>query len=111
MRVFANADALAEALAEAVAAALAARLARSETAALAVSGGQTPVRFFKALSAKALDWPRVIVTLVDERWVSETSPRSNAALVRENLLQGRAAAARFVPLLNAAATPQEGIGA
>jgi 6-phosphogluconolactonase len=111
MREFATADALAEALAEAVAAVLRARLARSATAALAVSGGQTPVRFFKALSAKVLDWPRVRVTLVDERWVAETSPRSNAALVRENLLQGRAAAARFVPLVNAGATPQAGIGA
>jgi 6-phosphogluconolactonase len=111
MQVFASADALAEALAEAVAVALRARLTRSPTAALAVSGGQTPVRFFKALSAKALDWPRVIVTLVDERWVSEASQRSNAALVRENLLQGPAAAARFVPLVNAAATPQAGIGA
>ena len=78
MRVFATADALAEALAEAVAAALAARLARSETAALAVSGGQTPVRFFKTLSAKELDWSRVTVTLVDERWVA----RDLAALQR-----------------------------
>src|SRR5271168_2587968 len=110
MQVFATADALAEALAEAVAAALRTRLARRETAALAVSGGQTPVRFFNALSAKVLDWPRVIVTLVDERWVEEASPRSNAALVRENLLHGPVAAAQFVPLVNAAATPQAGAG-
>jgi 6-phosphogluconolactonase len=38
------------------------------------------------------------VTLVDERWVDETSDRSNARLVKENLLQGPASAAAFVPL-------------
>jgi 6-phosphogluconolactonase/glucosamine-6-phosphate isomerase/deaminase len=37
------------------------------------------------------DWQRVTVTLVDERQVPETSPRSNARLVREALLRNRAA--------------------
>jgi 6-phosphogluconolactonase len=111
MREFSTSEALAEALAEAVAAALTARLARDASAALAVSGGQTPVRFFKALSTKTLDWQRVTVTLVDERWVDAASPRSNAGLVREHLLQGPAAKAVFVPLVNDAATPQAGVGA
>ena len=43
-------------------------------------------------------WDKVIVTLVDERWVDETSDRSNARLVKASLLQGRAALAEFVPL-------------
>ena len=34
-----------------------------------------------------------------------SSPRSNAGLVQENLLRGRAAAATFLPLVNSAATP------
>lgn len=104
-REFASPEILAAALAEAVASAITARLAREGTATLAVSGGTTPVRFFHALSGMALNWAQVTVTLVDERWVDETSPRSNAALVRAHLLQGRAAAARFVPLYNGAATP------
>jgi len=107
MRSFATSAELAEALADAVAAALAARLLTGP-AALAVSGGQTPVRFFDALAQKKLDWARVTVTLVDDRWVPESSPRSNAALVRAHLLQGPAAAARFVPLVNDAATPEAG---
>ena len=40
----------------------------------------------------------MIVTLIDERLVPPTSPRSNARLVADKLLQGPAAAARFVPL-------------
>ncbi len=106
---FPSPAALAEALADAVAAALAARLARAGAAALAVSGGTTPVRFFQALSTRELDWRRVSITLVDDRWVPESSPRSNAALVRRHLLQGAAAAAAFVPLVNSAATPEAGL--
>ncbi|NNM57849.1 6-phosphogluconolactonase, partial [Acidocella sp.] len=109
IQAFSSPAALAEALADAVAAALAARLAREDAAALAVSGGTTPVRFFQALSAKSIDWPRVSVTLVDERWVPESSARSNAALVKNHLLQGAAAQAAFVPLVNGAATPEAGL--
>lgn len=108
IREFSTAEELAEALAREVAAALAARLAREGAAALAVSGGSTPLRFFRALSAQALDWDKITVTLVDDRWVGEDSPRSNAALVRAHLLQGPAAAARFVPLVNDAPTPEAG---
>ena len=97
---------LAAALANYIAAALAARTARDGQAALAVSGGQTPVHFFQALAQKPLEWRNITVTLVDDRWVPESSPRSNAALVRGNLLRGPAAAARFLPLVNAAATPE-----
>ncbi len=108
MRAFSSPEALAETLAESVAAALRGRIAREGFAALAVSGGTTPMRFFEALSRQELDWAKVTVTLVDERWVDEASPRSNAALVRAHLLQNQAAAARFLPLYSGAATPEEG---
>lgn len=111
-REFPDAAALAEALADHVAAALAHRIANGTRAALAVSGGRTPQRFFAALSAKAIDWHAVDVTLVDERWVGEDSDRSNARLVREHLLHGPAAAARFVPLYSdAEPTPEMARGA
>jgi 6-phosphogluconolactonase len=77
---------------------LAAAIAARGTALLAVSGGTTPKRLFQTLSHADLGWNKVVVTLVDERFVPATSPRSNAALVAENLLQDKAAAARFVPL-------------
>ena len=100
---------LAGALADAVAAKLEAGLAARGVAVLAVSGGRTPGRFFAALSAKPLDWGKVIVTLVDERWVPVDHARSNEALVRAGLLQGPAAAARLVGLVSEAASPEEGL--
>ena len=108
MQVFPDREVLAKALARDVAAALSARLAVQVEAMLAVSGGSTPGLFFAELSKAGLDWSRVIVTLVDDRWVPEASPRSNAALVRRHLLINNAAAARFIPLYNGAASPQAG---
>ena len=105
-REFRDKDQLAEALAEAVAANLKAGVAARGAASLAVSGGSTPARFFRALSARAdVPWDKVAVTLVDERWVDETSDRSNARLVKANLLTGRAAAAIFVPLYQGGTEP------
>jgi 6-phosphogluconolactonase len=71
--------------------------ARGE-AALAVSGGKSPIPVFHALRAASLDWSKVTITLADDRQVDENSPLSNAALVRRELLQQAASAAHFVPL-------------
>ena len=73
---------------------------------LVVSGGSTPMPFFKALSGMALDWSHVCVTLADERWLPADHADSNERLVREGLLQGAAAQARFLPLFNGAASPE-----
>ncbi|HEY5971065.1 MAG TPA: 6-phosphogluconolactonase [Pseudoxanthomonas sp.] len=99
---------LAESLAQAVADDLRAALATRDTASLALSGGNTPKRFMQALSRQSLAWENVVVTLVDERWVPESHERSNARLLRENLLQG-AAAARFLPLHRDAAEPEDAL--
>ncbi|MEQ1901959.1 MAG: 6-phosphogluconolactonase [Devosia sp.] len=105
-RDFRDKQALADTLADTVAADLAAAVKARGTATLAVSGGSTPARFFAALSCRDIvPWDRVTVTLVDERWVDETSERSNARLVKVNLLTGPAQRARFVPLYRGGATP------
>lgn len=96
--VFAAPVELAEALADRIADALSEALRKRGQATLAVSGGRTPVGLFRALSRKRLDWPKVIVTLVDERFVPPDDERSNARLVRENLRTGEAARLTFVPL-------------
>jgi 6-phosphogluconolactonase len=107
-RDFRDKEQLAAVLAEAVAANLKAGVKARGAASLAVSGGSTPARFFKALSAREdVPWDKITVTLVDERWVDESSDRSNGRLVKANLLQGRAAAARFVPLYQGGAEPDE----
>ncbi len=107
MKTFATGAALAEGLADAVAAALSAAIARQGEATLAVSGGSTPKAFFEALSTRHLDWPKVKVTLVDERFVPEDNPRSNHLLVKTHLLKNAAATAQFVPLYRPEASIEE----
>ena len=75
---------------------------------LAVSGGKTPAALFDWLSQQPLDWSKVIITLADDRWLPPDHADSNTRLLRQHLLQG-AAAARFVPLVNAAPTPEKGL--
>jgi 6-phosphogluconolactonase len=108
---FPNSEALAEKLADHVARALTARLEADGAAALAVAGGTTPIRFFEILSALDLDWSKVTITLVDDRWVPDTSPRSNARLVRTHLLQRNAAAADFLPLVSPDDAPEDAVDA
>lgn len=100
---------LAAQLAEATCEALRQDLVQQKRALLVLSGGSTPVPYFEALAKQELPWERVDVTLADERWVSETDAASNARLVRRHLLQGRAAAASFVPLTTADETPEQGV--
>lgn len=99
-RIFEAREALAATLARDVAEELERAIEAKGRATLAVSGGTTPKLFFEKLSEIDIPWARVSVTLVDERQVPETSERSNARLVRTHLLRNRAAAARFVPLVD-----------
>lgn len=84
-------------------------LAQHGRASLAVSGGRTPAGMFRALRDIDLDWARVDITLVDERWVPANHADSNERLTRENLLAGRAANANFYSLVSDAASPHEGL--
>lgn len=73
-------------------------------AVFAGSGGSTPSPIYAEMARRTLDWDRIVVTLIDERYVPETSPDSNAALLKRTLMTGPAAAARFVPLYTPAVT-------
>lgn len=77
-----------------------------QRAGLVVSGGSTPLPLFTALSNSDLDWPRVDITLADERWVDVHSPASNEGLVRQHLLQNKAAVAGFIGLKSNHPTPR-----
>lgn len=85
------------AIAAHIATSLRAAIAARGQASLAVSGGKSPIPLFEALREWDLDWSKVTVVLVDERVVARDHADSNTALVARHLLQGRAAAARFLP--------------
>lgn len=94
-------------LAEIVAGELRTALDQHAHATLAVPGGTTPGPFLTALSDADLDWSRVRVMLTDERFVPESSDRSNTRLLRGTLLQNRAAAAMLVPFYREADAPED----
>ena len=98
IETFPAVDVWAEAIAARLGETLGAALRDNGRAFLAGPGGTTPAPVYRHLSAMDLDWANIAVTLVDERYVPETSPDSIARLIRDVLLQDRAAAARFIPL-------------
>lgn len=107
IETFTDGHSLAEAAAGAVTAALSAGLKRNGSAGLAATGGRSPGAVYDLMALEPLDWRRVRVTLTDERWVDPDSPESNERLVRERLLQHRAADAVFHPLHGREPDPQE----
>lgn len=91
-------DTLMRDLAALVADQLRAAHATKDRATLAVPGGTTPAPFLRWLSEAELDWKDVHVLPTDERLVHESNPRSNAGLIRANLIREQASAAHLVPL-------------
>ena len=108
LQVYPTREGLMVGLAAVIATQLRAALAKGP-ATLSVPGGTTPGPVFDALTMADLDWSRVAVVLNDERWVAEDSPRSNTRLLRERLLQGRAAAATLLPLYAATPRPEDAL--
>ena len=77
---------------------------------LLLSGGTTPAPVFRALSQAPLEWNRVDIGLVDERWLLPSDADSNAHLVTSHLMRNHAAAARFEPLTRAGRTIEAAVG-
>jgi 6-phosphogluconolactonase len=101
-----DAASLAEAAAGAVVSALEAGLRLKGSASLAATGGRSPGAVYDRMALAPLDWRHVRVTLTDERWVDPSSPDSNERLVREHLLQHRAAEALLHPLRDREPSPE-----
>ena len=92
-----------------ISSALSRDLQRRPRARLLLSGGSTPAPVYEALSKAPLDWERVDVALVDERWLLPDDPDSNARLIRESLLQNRAEKARFETITRAGRNIEEAV--
>ena len=76
---------------------------------LLLSGGKTPAPVYHALSRAPLDWTRIDVALVDERWLQPDDPDSNSRLVRETLLRDKATNARFETLTRTGRSIEESV--
>ncbi len=104
VRALPDAAAWAQACADLLADTLSEAVAETGKAVFAGAGGSTPGPIYAHLAKAPLDWSRTAVTLVDERYVPESSEDSNAALMKRTLLTGPAAAARFIPLYSSQVT-------
>lgn len=94
----------ADACATLLADALRAGLSDADRALFAGAGGSTPAPIYARLAQADLDWFRVTATLVDERYVPEGHPDSNAVLLKRALLIGPASTATFLPLFHPSVT-------
>lgn len=84
-------------------------LEQHERVRLLVSGGSTPAPAFRALSRAPLEWNRVEVGLVDERWLLPDDKDSNAYLARTQLLRNEAATARLETLTRPGQSIEESV--
>ena len=113
IKEFGNTQSLDKQLTKDVAEKLNEAIEKRGNAVLVVSGGSTPKGYFNFLSAENLQWDKITVSIADERWLDKSHPDSNERLVRENLLQGKAAAAKFISLktdLEDAVQAEESVG-
>jgi 6-phosphogluconolactonase len=75
-------------------------------ACIAVSGGRSPIALFDRLSRCDINWEKIHVTLVDERFVAPDDEDSNERLVRDHLLVNQARRAKFTGLVTDPASIQ-----
>ena len=83
-------------------------ISKHGAATLLVSGGNTPAPLYEALSKSELNWKKIKIALVDERWVDQDHSASNEALIRRTLLINNAKNAEFTGMKNASKTASAG---
>jgi 6-phosphogluconolactonase len=108
-RAYADRASLVAALRERLFAQCRQAIAQRGTAVIALSGGSTPLPLYRAFGADALDWPRVLVALVDERWVPLDHAASNESALRAALAPALTAGARLVGMKTAALRARDGL--
>jgi 6-phosphogluconolactonase len=107
LRTYPDAEMMMMDVANILAGALESALYNEGRVTLAVPGGTTPGPIFDSLCAVSLDWGRVDILLTDERWVPESSDRSNTRLLRQRLLTDKASSATLIPIYAEGATPED----
>lgn len=107
LTTFETRDALMSAAAERMADALRAGIAARGSACAALSGGSTPAPAYARLAMMALDWSKVTLVPVDERFVPPNDEASNEALMRRTMADALASGGAVLPLFAALQTAAE----
>ena len=96
LRKFATSSELNDEFAPEIAAKLQDGIDQNGRASLLVSGGSTPRPMFAKLSEIDIQWDKVDIALVDDRWVDLDDAASNEKMANEALLLNKASAANFI---------------
>ena len=82
MRLHASKEELEDALLQDIKFIISEDIIKFGKATILLSGGSTPSGLYRKLSSTQLDWSKVIVGLVDERFVENSSDYSNEKLIK-----------------------------
>ncbi len=74
-----------------------------------LSGGSSPIHLYELMSNIELDWSKVIIGLVDERFVAPNNEFSNEKMIREKLIQNYASTATFYGMVENSADQMENV--
>ncbi len=99
MRLHASKEELEDALLNDIKLVISEDITKFGKATILLSGGSTPSGLYRKLSSTQLDWSKVIVGLVDERFVENSSDYSNEKLVKTCFLINEAKNATFIPMI------------
>jgi 6-phosphogluconolactonase len=99
MRLHASKEELEDALLQDIKFIISEDIIKFGKAKILLSGGSTPGGLYRKLSSTQLDWSKVIVGLVDERFVKNSSDFSNEKLVKTCFLINEAKNATFIPMI------------
>lgn len=100
MQKFESKQALESELATAIATCITTAINTFGNARILLSGGSTPVDLYSALSHFSLEWNKVTVGLVDERFVPTTDASSNELMIRTQLLKNQAESANILGMIH-----------
>jgi 6-phosphogluconolactonase len=99
MRLHASKEELEDALLQDIKFIISEDIIKFGKATILLSGGSTPSGLYRKLSSTQLDWSKVIVGLVDERFVENSIDFSNEKLVKTCFLINEAKNATFIPMI------------
>ncbi|MBL0848492.1 MAG: 6-phosphogluconolactonase [Candidatus Liberibacter ctenarytainae] len=109
LHIWENKRQLAQELAQRVATQLSLGITKRGYASLALSGGLTPQIFLRELSVINIDWDKILITLVDERFVPLEDPRSNQAFLSKYFFKNKAQKSSFIALYSLGKDLEESI--
>lgn len=89
-----------------IATSLESALRKENRAVMIAAGGSTPQPIYAALASIHLDWGKITIIPSDERWVEESSSRSNMAMLKESFSAPSCAKVNFQSLYRRGHTPE-----